>query len=49
MMQGRSQVLPEDVQAILPAVVGHRLHGAGESARGGFDAAADLLTAVAIP
>jgi len=49
MMQGRTQVLPEDVQAILPAVVGHRLHGAGESARGGFDAAADLLTAVAIP
>ena len=49
MMQGRAQVLPEDVQAILPAVVGHRLHGAGESARGGFDAAADLLTAVAIP
>jgi MoxR-like ATPase len=49
MMQGRSQVLPEDVQAILPPVVGHRLHGAGESARGGFDAAADLLTAVAIP
>jgi MoxR-like ATPase len=49
MMQGRSQVLPEDVQAILPSVVGHRLHGAGESARGGFDAAADLLAAVPIP
>ena len=27
MMEGRRQVLPEDVQAILPAVVGHRLHG----------------------
>lgn len=49
MMQGRTQVLPEDVQAVLPAVVGHRIHGAGESARGGFDAAADLLTAVPIP
>src|SRR3954454_23187427 len=27
MMQNRRQVLPEDVQAILPPVVGHRLHG----------------------
>ena len=27
MMEGRRQVLPEDVQAILPSVVGHRLHG----------------------
>ncbi|HQY47677.1 MAG TPA: AAA family ATPase, partial [Usitatibacteraceae bacterium] len=49
LMQGRRQVLPEDVQAVLPAVVGHRLHGTGESQKGGFDAAADLLTAVAIP
>jgi len=49
MMQGRPQVLPEDVQAVLPAVVGHRLHGAGEAARGGFDAAADLAANVAIP
>src|SRR5512140_499049 len=31
MMQGRRQVLPEDVQAVLSAVVGHRLHGTGES------------------
>jgi MoxR-like ATPase len=49
MMQGRRQVLPEDVQAVLPAVVGHRLHGTGESQKGGFDAPTDLLTAVAIP
>ena len=49
MMQGRKQVLPEDVQAVIPAVVGHRLHGSGESLKGGFDVAADLLTAVAIP
>jgi MoxR-like ATPase len=49
LMQSRRQVLPEDVQAVLPAVVGHRLHGAGESQKGGFDAAADLLAAVAIP
>jgi MoxR-like ATPase len=49
MMQGRRQVLPEDVQAVLPSVVGHRLHGTGESQKGGFDAATDLLTSVAIP
>ena len=49
LMEGRRQVLPEDVQAVLPAVVGHRLHGTGESQKGGFDAAADLLTAVPIP
>jgi len=49
LMHGRRQVLPEDVQAVLPAVVGHRLHGTGESQKGGFDAATDLLTAVAIP
>jgi hypothetical protein len=48
-MKGRRQVLPEDVQAILPSVVGHRLHGSAEAAKGGFDAARDLLTGVAIP
>ncbi len=49
MMLGRRQVLPEDVQAVLAPVVGHRLHGAGESQKGGFDAASDLLSSVAIP
>src|SRR5574339_202121 len=39
MMEGRRQVLPEDVQAILPAVVGHRLHGNADAVKGGFDAA----------
>ena len=42
MMEGRRQVLPEDVQAILPAVVGHRLHGNADAAKGGFDAAKEL-------
>jgi hypothetical protein len=37
------------VQAILPAVVGHRLHVTGEAQKGGFDAATDLVTSVAIP
>jgi MoxR-like ATPase len=29
-LQGRSMVLPEDLQAVLPAVVGHRLQPAGD-------------------
>ncbi len=49
MMEGRRQVLPEDVQAILPAVVGHRLHGSAETAKGGFDAPKELIAGVPIP
>jgi MoxR-like ATPase len=49
MMEGRRQVLPEDVQATLPAVVGHRLHGSADAAKSGFDAPRELIAAVAIP
>jgi MoxR-like ATPase len=49
MMEGRRQVLPEDVQAILPAVVGHRLHGNADAAKGSFDPAKELIGAVPIP
>ncbi len=49
MMQGRRQVLPEDVQAILPAVVGHRLHGNSDAVKGGFDPAKELIAGVPIP
>ena len=49
MMEGRRQVLPEDVQAILPAVAGHRLHGNAEAVRSGFDAPGELIAAVPIP
>ena len=49
MMEARRQVLPEDVQAILPAVVGHRLHGNAEAVKGGFDAAKELISSVPIP
>ena len=49
MMEGRRQVLPEDVQAILPAVVGHRLHGNAEAVKAGFDPAKELIGAVPIP
>src|SRR5687767_5505639 len=49
MMEARRQVLPEDVQAILPAVVGHRLHGSAEAVKGGFDPAKELVASVPIP
>ncbi|HXZ48882.1 MAG TPA: AAA family ATPase [Usitatibacter sp.] len=49
MMEGRRQVLPEDVQATLPAVVGHRLHGNADAVKSGFDAPRELIAAVPIP
>jgi MoxR-like ATPase len=49
MMEGRRQVLPEDVQAILPAVVGHRLHGNADAVKGSFDPAKELIAGVPIP
>jgi MoxR-like ATPase len=50
MMEGRRQVLPEDVQAIVPGVVGHRLHVARDESRmNGADVAAQLIEAVPIP
>ena len=50
LMQGRTQVLPEDVQAVLPGVVGHRLHAASDRGRiNGVDVAAQLIDAVPIP
>jgi MoxR-like ATPase len=49
LMEGRHQVLPEDVQATLPAVVGHRLHGNAEAVKSGFDPSRELIAAVPIP
>ena len=49
MMEGRRQVLPEDVQAILPSVVGHRLHGNADAVKGTFDPAKELISSVPIP
>jgi len=49
MLEGRRQVLPEDVQATLPAVVGHRLHGNADAVKAGFDPAKELIGAVPIP
>ena len=50
MMNGRRQVLPEDVQAIVPAVVGHRLFIARDNLRiNGASVAHQLIEAVPIP
>jgi MoxR-like ATPase len=50
LIAGRDAVLPEDVQAVLPAVAGHRLHPSGEfSGESGAALIAHLLAAVPIP
>ena len=48
LLDARKHAVPEDVQAILPGVVSHRLQDAGGSAASA-DVAARLLAAVAIP
>ena len=48
LLDARKHAVPEDVQAILPGVVSHRLHAAGESSTG-TDVAARLLAGVSIP
>jgi MoxR-like ATPase len=48
LIEGRDKVIPEDVQAVLPGVAGHRLRPAHDAARR-IDAAALLLSAVPIP
>ena len=46
----RDLVLPEDIQAVLPAVAGHRLHPAsGAPNASASDIAAALIGAVPIP
>ncbi len=49
LMAGRQQVLPEDVQTIVPAVVGHRLHPVSSSEAKVLDPAQELIRSVAIP
>ena len=50
LMAGRGHVLPEDVQAVLPAVVSHRLVPAEEASRvNGYDVAELLIKQVPIP
>lgn len=50
LMERRKHVVPEDVQAVLPGVVGHRLMSRIEGARvNGFEVAQQLMKDVAIP
>ncbi len=50
LLDERESVVPEDVQAVLPGVAGHRLRPAHDSARRtGADIAAELVRAVPIP
>jgi MoxR-like ATPase len=47
LLDGRKSVIPEDVQAVTPAVVGHRLRADGDAA--GADPGERLVAAVPIP
>jgi MoxR-like ATPase len=50
LMESRRHVIPEDIQAVLPGVVGHRLMSRVEGGRSnGFDVAEQLIGQVAIP
>ena len=48
-MAGRNQVLPEDVQAVAPAVVGHRLRPVANGNNKALEPAQDLIQSVPIP
>jgi MoxR-like ATPase len=48
LIEGRDKVIPEDVQAVLPGVAGHRLRAANDAARR-IDLGAALIAAVPIP
>ena len=49
LMSGRNQVLPEDVQTVAPAVVGHRLRAIANGENKILDPAQELIRSVAIP
>jgi MoxR-like ATPase len=50
LMEGRGEVLPEDVQTVLPGVIGHRLQTASELVRvNGAELSRKLVSEVAIP
>jgi MoxR-like ATPase len=50
LMEARTHSVPEDVQAVLPGIVSHRLVAAADAARvNGSDIASQLLKQVAIP
>ena len=50
LMDGRRMVIPEDVQAVAPSIMGHRLGTWGDaSGHDGLAQAAEILGAVAVP
>jgi MoxR-like ATPase len=52
LLDGRNHVLPDDVQAVMPAVAGHRLRpvkGGGLSYRGRSELVAELVQSVPVP
>jgi MoxR-like ATPase len=50
LLDGRKHVIPEDVQAVIPAVVGHRLHKMNDHSNAkSADVVRELVEAVAIP
>lgn len=50
MLEGRDKVLPEDVQAVLPGIAGHRLRPVHDGIRrSSLDTANGLIASVAIP
>ena len=50
LLESRDSVLPEDIQAVLPGIAGHRLRPVHDGARrSSIDTAAGLIAAVAIP
>ena len=50
LLDGRESVVPEDVQAVLPGVAGHRLRPAHDNSRkSSAEVAAELIRAVPIP
>jgi MoxR-like ATPase len=50
LLEGRDKVLPEDVQAVLPGVAGHRLRASGDAVRqSSVELVAELARAVPIP
>jgi MoxR-like ATPase len=48
-LAGRRAVLPEDVQAVLPAVVAHRLEARDPAAGNDREVAAEIIRAVSVP
>ncbi|MDY0035998.1 MAG: AAA family ATPase [Zoogloea oleivorans] len=49
LLAGRDHVLPEDIQAVLPAVAGHRLRPAGDGPQPADTLTRRLIEAVALP